>query len=61
MPEKSFKVVQWATGYVGKTATRHFASNPAYELVGVLVTSRVPAVCAGSISGSALAMPASAP
>ncbi|MDG2003029.1 MAG: hypothetical protein P8J20_06820 [Novosphingobium sp.] len=39
MSAKSCKVVQWATGYVGKTAIRHFVSNPAYELVGVLVTN----------------------
>lgn len=39
MTAKTFKVVQWATGYVGKTAIRHFVSNPAYELVGCLVTN----------------------
>jgi hypothetical protein len=39
MSAKTCKVVQWATGYVGKTAIRHFVSNPAYELVGVLVTN----------------------
>jgi 2,4-diaminopentanoate dehydrogenase len=32
-------VIQWATGTVGKEAIRHFASNPAFELVGVLVTN----------------------
>ena len=32
-------VVQWATGHVGKVAIRHFAGNPAYDLVGVLVTN----------------------
>lgn len=39
MTARPVKVVQWATGYVGKTAIRHFAANPAYELVGCLVTN----------------------
>jgi hypothetical protein len=39
MPEKTYRVIQWATGHVGKVAIRHFAENPVYELVGVLVTN----------------------
>ncbi len=39
MADKPYRVVQWATGHVGKVAIRHFAENPAYELVGVLVTN----------------------
>lgn len=39
MTARTLRVVQWATGYIGKTAIRHFAANPAYELVGTLVTN----------------------
>ncbi|MDE8651559.1 NAD(P)H-dependent amine dehydrogenase family protein [Novosphingobium album (ex Liu et al. 2023)] len=39
MTNRTYKVVQWATGHVGKTAIRHFAGNPAFELVGTLVTN----------------------
>lgn len=39
MTGKTYKVVQWATGHVGKTAIRHFVDNPVYELAGVLVTN----------------------
>jgi hypothetical protein len=39
MPERTYRVVQWATGHVGKAAIRHFVENPAYDLVGVLVTN----------------------
>jgi len=39
MPTKSYRVIQWATGHVGKTAIRHFVGNPTYDLVGVLVTN----------------------
>ncbi len=38
MSQKTYRVIQWATGVVGKTALRHFIENPAFELVGVLVT-----------------------
>jgi 2,4-diaminopentanoate dehydrogenase len=34
-----YRVIQWATGHVGKTAIRHFHANPAFDLVGVLVTN----------------------
>lgn len=38
MSSKTYRVIQWATGVVGKTALRHFIENPVFELVGVLVT-----------------------
>ncbi|MGH8517926.1 MAG: NAD(P)H-dependent amine dehydrogenase family protein, partial [Panacagrimonas sp.] len=38
MSQKRYRVIQWATGVVGKTALRHFIENPVFELVGVLVT-----------------------
>ena len=33
----SYRVIQWATGNVGKVAVRHFADNPVFDLVGTLV------------------------
>lgn len=33
------RVVQWATGAIGKASIRHIVENPAMELVGVLVTN----------------------
>lgn len=33
------KVIQWATGPVGRSSLRHIINNPAYELVGVLAYS----------------------
>lgn len=36
---KRYRVVQWATGKVGCTAIRHFADNPAFDLVGLYVTN----------------------
>ncbi len=39
MNNKRYRVIQWCTGVVGKTALRHFIENPAFELVGVLVTN----------------------
>jgi hypothetical protein len=39
MPKKTYRVIQWCTGVVGKTALRHFIENPIFELVGVLVTN----------------------
>lgn len=39
MSQKKYKVIQWATGTVGKVALRHFIENPTFELVGVLVTN----------------------
>src|SRR6478735_7729720 len=32
-----YRVIQWATGNVGKAAIRHFARNPFFDLAGVLV------------------------
>jgi 2,4-diaminopentanoate dehydrogenase len=40
MSQKKYRVIQWATGTVGKVALRHFIENPAFELVGVWVTNR---------------------
>jgi len=37
--QKTYRVIQWATGTVGKVSLRHFIENPAIELVGVLVTN----------------------
>ncbi|MDT5255421.1 MAG: hypothetical protein QOD10_501, partial [Mycobacterium sp.] len=34
--ERKYRVIQWGVGNVGTVALRHFAHNPAYELVGVL-------------------------
>ncbi len=39
MPEKTYRVIQWATGVVGKTALQHFIENPVIDLVGVYVTN----------------------
>lgn len=37
MPEKTYRVIQWMTGDVGQVGVRHFAGNPVFDLVGVLV------------------------
>lgn len=34
---KTYRVIQWMTGDVGQVGVRHFADNPVFELVGVLV------------------------
>jgi hypothetical protein len=39
MSDKQYRVIQWATGVVGKAALRHFIQNPVIDLVGVYVTS----------------------
>jgi hypothetical protein len=39
MSEKKYRVIQWATGTVGKVALKHFIENPTIELVGVFVTN----------------------
>src|SRR5437762_2711760 len=39
MSDKTYKVIQWATGSIGQISIRHFADNPAFELVGAYVTS----------------------
>ncbi|PLK26714.1 hypothetical protein [Novosphingobium sp. TH158] len=51
---KPYRVIQWATGAVGKVAIRHFAENPTFELVGVWVSSDAKAgKDAGEIAGIA--------
>src|SRR3954447_369316 len=35
----TYRVIQWATGSIGQISIRHFAENPAFDLVGVYVTS----------------------
>lgn len=35
----AYRVVQWATGSIGKISIRHVVENPIYELAGVYVTS----------------------
>jgi hypothetical protein len=39
MSQKKYRVIQWATGTVGKVALKHFIENPVIELVGVYVTN----------------------
>jgi hypothetical protein len=39
METKTYRVIQYATGSIGQISIRHFAANPAFELVGVYVTS----------------------
>lgn len=39
MAEKTYRVIQWATGVVGSAALKYFIENPVIELVGVLVTN----------------------
>jgi 2,4-diaminopentanoate dehydrogenase len=34
--ERKYRVIQWGIGNVGTIGIRHFAHNPAYEVVGVL-------------------------
>jgi hypothetical protein len=36
----TYRIIQWMTGDVGQVGLRHFADNPVYELVGVLVHSK---------------------
>jgi 2,4-diaminopentanoate dehydrogenase len=38
MSQKTYRVIQWATGTVGKIALAHYIENPTFELAGVLVT-----------------------
>ena len=37
--QRTYRVIQWVTGHVGTVGLRHFAANPVYELVGLLVTN----------------------
>ncbi|HEX7822490.1 MAG TPA: hypothetical protein VF463_17940 [Sphingobium sp.] len=39
MSDKIHRVIQWATGTVGKATLSHFIENPFIELVGVYVTN----------------------
>ncbi len=39
MAKGPYRVVQWATGNVGKVSIRRFIENPVFELAGVLVTN----------------------
>lgn len=39
MTQKTYRVIQWCTGTVGKAALKHFIENPVIDLVGVYVTS----------------------
>src|ERR1700755_474609 len=39
MSQETYRVIQWATGTVGKVALRHCIETPAFELAGVLVTN----------------------
>jgi hypothetical protein len=39
MSQKTYRVIQWATGTVGQTCLKHFIENPVIELAGVLVTN----------------------
>ncbi len=40
MSEKTYRVIQWMTGDVGRVGVRHFAHSPVFDLVGVLVHSK---------------------
>jgi hypothetical protein len=39
MSDRTYRVIQWATGSIGQISIRHFVDNPAFELVGAFVTS----------------------
>jgi hypothetical protein len=39
MSIRPYRVIQWATGQVGKAAIRHFVENPTFQLVGVYVSN----------------------
>ncbi len=39
MADKTYRVIQWATGTVGSAALKYFIENPVIELVGVYVTN----------------------
>lgn len=38
MSKSRYRVIQWATGRLGKIAIKHFSENPVFELAGVFVT-----------------------
>jgi hypothetical protein len=39
MSDKTYRVIQWATGVVGSAALEHFIENPVIDLVGLYVTN----------------------
>jgi hypothetical protein len=39
MSDKTYRVIQWATGTVGQAALKYFIENPVIELAGVYVTN----------------------
>ena len=39
MANKTYRVIQWATGTVGSAALKYFIENPVIDLVGVYVTN----------------------
>jgi hypothetical protein len=52
MSKAPYRLIQWATGSIGQISIRHFVDNPAFELVGVLVTSEAKAgKDAGELAG----------
>src|SRR5690606_20694597 len=52
MTEKTYRVVQWATGSIGQIGIRHFVDNPTFELAGVYVTTDAKAgMDAGELAG----------
>jgi hypothetical protein len=52
MPDRTYRVIQWMTGDVGQVGVRHFAENPVFDLVGVLVhTPEKVGKDAGDIAG----------
>jgi hypothetical protein len=54
MSDKTYRVIQWMTGDVGQVGLRHFAENPVFDLVGVLVhTPEKVGKDAGEIAGIA--------
>lgn len=55
MSDKQYRVIQWATGVVGKAALKHFIQNPVIDLVGVYVTNPDKA---GKDAGDIVGLPA---
>jgi hypothetical protein len=52
LPEKHYRVVQWATGNVGTRSLRTLIEHPHYSLVGLYVYSEAKAGCdAGELCG----------
>ena len=52
MHVRPYRVIQWATGSIGRIAIRHFIDNPDYELAGVYVTTQAKAGAdAGTLAG----------